>query len=98
MLGRKLSGDAVHSHFGIDQDVRRIVQDRLSPAVEWQWALNETAAECGSNRSLRIRFRPRVIAKYLEPGTVNVAEPPSDRNLPVGMLEEVPADDTNPHL
>src|SRR5215472_13901335 len=91
------SGDRVHAHFRIDQDMWSIGQDLLSPAVEWERALNKTIAKGSCPLRLGILLVSSVIAECSEPLTIQLAEPTLSRDSESGMAAEKPADDAHSH-
>src|SRR5258707_3750674 len=76
--------------------MRRVVQDRAASDVDRQRTLHEAIAERFRIVGLAIRFTARVIAADMKPIAVELVEPPFDRDLPVRMLPEKSADDTEP--
>src|SRR5258708_11130573 len=76
--------------------MRRVVQDRAAPDVDRQRTLHEAIAQRFRSVGLAIPFTARVIAADMKPIAVELVEPPFDRDLPVRMLPEKSADDTEP--
>src|SRR5260370_20554737 len=72
----------------------RIVQDCAPPCIERQRALHETSAQCRGHMGLSIPLCARVIAGDMESRSVQLLEPSLDRDLPIRVLSEEPADDT----
>src|SRR5258708_22388228 len=95
-LGGQLRRHLVHPDFGKNQNMRCVVLDRVAPGIERQRALHKTIAERFRSVSLAIPFAARVIARDVKPVAVELLEPPLDRDLPVRMLPEKSADDTEP--
>src|SRR5262245_66443396 len=84
----ELSRDGVYAHLRIDQDMRGIGQDLLSPAIEWQGTLDKTIAKGGCHLCLAILLVSGVIAQCSEPLRIHLAAPALDRNLPIDMPRE----------
>src|ERR1700680_3563402 len=76
--------------------MRSSLQDRLAPAVERQRSLDEALAKRRRGLGLGVLLGAGVIAEHLEPPAVQLAQPALDRDFPVGMLAEEPADDPYP--
>src|ERR1700686_4265518 len=95
-LRRQLRRYLVHADFGIDQDMRRVVQDRAPPRIQRQRALDEAFAQRRRHIGLGIPLGAGMIAGYTKPGPVEPAEPTLDWNLPVRVPPEKPADDAEP--
>ncbi len=95
-LGRQLRRQLVHPDFGKNQNMRRVVQYRAPPGIERQRALYETVAQCRRCVGLAIPFGARVIAGHMKPIPVQHFEPSLDRNLPIRVLPEEAAYDTQP--
>src|SRR5262245_55460345 len=74
-LGSEEQTDRMHSHLGIDQDMRCIAQNQLSPAIERQWALDEAITKRGQNIRLVVLIASGVIAEYFESPTIQLGKP-----------------------
>src|SRR6266446_6919073 len=95
-LGGQLSSDRAHADLRIDQNMRRIGEDHLAPAVSRKRTLDETFA-----KGLRLECRcvaalPGVIAEETEPVAVELPQPAPNVELPHRMVAEVFADDPHP--
>src|SRR2546421_3084771 len=93
-LRRQLRRNLVHSDLGKNQNVRRVAQDRPPPRVKRQRALHKTIAQGFGRGGLLIPSLTGVIAGHMKSTTVELREPPFDRNFPIRVLPEKSADDT----
>jgi len=72
----------------------RIVQYRATPGIERPRALDEAFAQCLRGVGLAVPFAAGVIAGHLKSIPVQHLEPSLDRDLPIRVLPEKPANDT----
>src|SRR2546430_14297102 len=93
-LGRELCRHLVHADFGENQNMGRVVQYRAPPGIERQRALDEMIAQCGGLVGLAIPLGARVIARHMKPIPIQHLEPSLDRDLPIRVLPDKPANDT----
>src|SRR6516165_2196842 len=91
-LRSQLDRDGMHPYFRIDQDVRGIRKNCLTPAVDRERPLNKSIAHPGGQLGLSIVIDPSVIAEQLELPPVNLTKPAPDWNLPIGMSAKETAD------
>ena len=78
--------------------MRTIGEDLLPPGLDAaQRTLNETLAERARDVGLAVDPPGRVVAEQPEQAAVELREPTPDRYLPDRVMEELPADDADPH-
>ena len=78
--------------------MRAIGEDLLPPGLDAaQRTLNETLAERARDVGLAVDPPGRVVAEQPEQAAVELGEPTPDRYLPDRVMEELPADDADPH-
>jgi hypothetical protein len=74
-----------------------IGQNLGPPAIERQGALDETMAQGGCHFGLVVGVCPGMIAKNAKLSAIESLEPSFDRKLPVGMVPEKSANNTDAH-
>jgi hypothetical protein len=77
-LGGESGSDRTHADFRIDQNMRRIGQDRRAPELCRQWPLDEAFAKGLRLRCCSVPALPGVIAEDTEFPTVEPPQPASN--------------------
>src|SRR5262249_17592368 len=87
----------VHANFRIDENVKRIAENRFAPARNRQRTLDEALTELARRPRYLVLLRSRIIPENAESAAIELGEPAPDGDLPIGGLPEKSADDAHPH-
>src|SRR5262245_47203809 len=90
-------GGRLHAEVRVKQDMRRIRQDSLPPAIDRQWALHEPIACSRRHSGFAVLLDSGVITEHPKLRATELANPAFDQDLPDRMPPEEPGDDTHLH-